>query len=136
MEETSSSEDAGGVRVVRVFSRLNIGGPAVHVILLSAGLRPLGYETRLVVGQESAREGNMLSLATEKNVVCEQVAGLGREIAPLSDLRALVGLHRLFRAWRPTIVHTHTAKAGLLGRIAARTARVPVVVHTYHGQVL
>ncbi len=122
--------------MVRVFSRLNIGGPAVHVILLSAGLRPLGYETRLVVGQESAREGNMLSLATEKNVVCEQVAGLGREIAPLSDLRALVGLHRLFRAWRPTIVHTHTAKAGLLGRIAARTARVPVVVHTYHGHVL
>jgi glycosyltransferase involved in cell wall biosynthesis len=122
--------------VVRVFSRLNIGGPAVHVILLSAGLRPRGYETRLVVGQESEREGNMLPLAAEKDVVCEQVAGLGREIAPLSDLRALVGLQRLFRAWRPTIVHTHTAKAGVLGRIAARAARVPIVVHTYHGHVL
>jgi len=133
---TSSDEGAGGVRVVRVFSRLNIGGPAVHVILLSAGLRPRGYETRLVVGQESEREGNMLPLAAEKDVVCEQVAGLGREIAPLSDLRALVGLQRLFRAWRPTIVHTHTAKAGVLGRIAARAARVPVVVHTYHGHVL
>jgi glycosyltransferase involved in cell wall biosynthesis len=134
--KTSSDERAGGIRVVRLFSRLNIGGPAVHVILLSAGLRPLGYETRLLIGKESAREGNMLSLAAEKDVVCEQVAGLGRDIAPLSDLRALFGLRRLCRAWRPTIVHTHTAKAGLLGRIAARAARVPIVVHTYHGHVL
>ena len=94
----------------------------MHVILLSAGLRPLGYETRLVVGRESPREGNMLALAAEKNVACEAMAGLGREIAPLPDLRALVGLHRLLRAWRPTIVHTHTAKAGLLGRLAARAA--------------
>jgi glycosyltransferase involved in cell wall biosynthesis len=106
------------------------------VILLSAGLRPLGYDTRLVVGRESPREGNMLPLAAEKNVVCESMVGLGREIAPLSDLRALVGLHRLMRAWRPEIVHTHTAKAGVLGRVAARAAGVPTVVHTYHGHVL
>jgi glycosyltransferase involved in cell wall biosynthesis len=124
------------VRVIRVFSRLNIGGPSVHVILLSAGLRPLGYETRLVVGRESPREGNLLSLAAEKSVECEAMGGLGREIAPLQDLRALFGLVRLLRAWRPAIVHTHTAKAGLLGRIAARAAGVPVVVHTYHGHVL
>jgi len=119
-----------------VFSRLNIGGPAVHVILLSAGLRPLGYDTRLVVGRESEREGNMLPLAAEKSVECERVAGLGREISPLQDLRALVGLHRIFRQWKPAIVHTHTAKAGLLGRLAARAAGVPVVVHTFHGHVL
>jgi glycosyltransferase involved in cell wall biosynthesis len=122
--------------VLRLFSRLNIGGPSVHVVLLSAGLRPLGYETRLVVGRESAREGNMLALAEQKGVACEAVAGLGREIAPLRDVRALVGLRRLMRAWKPTIVHTHTAKAGLLGRLAARSAGVPFVVHTYHGHVL
>ena len=121
---------------MRLFSRLNIGGPAVHVVLLSAGLRPLGYETRLIVGREAPREGNMLDLAAEKSVVCERMAGLGREIAPLSDLRALFGLHRLLRAWRPAIIHTHTAKAGLLGRVAARGARVPIVVHTFHGHVL
>src|SRR5512143_1471420 len=124
------------VRVVRVFSRLNIGGPSVHVILLSADLRALGYQTRLVVGQESLREGNMLPLAAEKQVTCEAMAGLGREIAPLSDARALVGLVRLMRVWKPAIVHTHTAKAGLLGRLAARAAGVPTVVHTYHGHVL
>jgi glycosyltransferase involved in cell wall biosynthesis len=64
------------------------------------------------------------------------MAGLGREIAPLRDLVALAGLVRLMRAWRPAIVHTHTAKAGLLGRVAARVARVPVRVHTFHGHVL
>ena len=78
----------------------------------------------------------MLALAAEKNVTCEAMAGLGREIAPLSDLRALVGLFRLMRAWRPEIVHTHTAKAGLLGRLAALAAGIPTVVHTYHGHVL
>jgi glycosyltransferase involved in cell wall biosynthesis len=124
------------VRVVRVFSRLNVGGPSVHVILLSSDLRALGYQTRLVVGRESPREGNMLPLAAEKQVTCEAMAGLGREIAPLSDARALVGLVRLMRAWKPAIVHTHTAKAGLLGRLAARAAGVPIVVHTYHGHVL
>ena len=125
-----------GARVLRLFSRLNIGGPSLHVILLSQGLRPLGYETRLVVGRESPREGNLLALAAERGVACESMAGLGREIAPLQDLRALFGLVRLMRTWRPAIVHTHTAKAGLLGRLAARAARVPTVVHTFHGHVL
>jgi len=78
----------------------------------------------------------MLALAAEKNVACETMAGLGREIAPLQDLRALAGLRRLVRAWRPHIVHTHTAKAGLLGRLAARAAGVPTIVHTFHGHVL
>ena len=130
--------EAGGprARVLRLFSRLNIGGPSVHVILLSQGLRPLGYDTRLVIGRESKHEGNMLGLAAERGVDCETMSGLGREIAPLSDTRALFGLVRLMRAWRPAIVHTHTAKAGLLGRIAARAARVPTVVHTFHGHVL
>ncbi len=136
MIHASGGGDANAVRVLRIFSRLNIGGPSLHVILLSAGLRPLGYDTRLVVGRESPREGNMLELAASKNVVCERMAGLGREIVPLQDLRALFGLTRLMRRWRPDVVHTHTAKAGLLGRVAALAAGVPIVVHTYHGHVL
>ncbi len=136
MVDASGGADASGVRVLRIFSRLNIGGPSLHVILLTAGLRSLGYEPRLVVGKESPREGNMTALAVSKSVSCERMAGLGREIAPLQDLRALVGLARLMRSWRPAIVHTHTAKAGVLGRLAARAAGVPIVVHTYHGHVL
>src|SRR5262249_39653015 len=96
------------------------------------GLEHRGYRTRLVVGKETAREGNMLSLAAAKGVRCEAMAGLGREIQPVADVRAFVGLVRLIRDFRPAIVHTHTAKAGLLGRLAG----VPVVVHTFHGHVL
>ena len=126
----------GPIRVVRLFSRLNIGGPSIHVILLTAGLEQRGYRTRLLVGQEAPREGNMLPFAAERGVACEPIPGLGREIAPLSDFRAFWSLYRLLREFRPEIVHTHTAKAGLLGRLAARLAGVPIVVHTFHGHVL
>jgi glycosyltransferase involved in cell wall biosynthesis len=77
-----------------------------------------------------------MDLAMERRVDVVTLSGLGREIRPLADLRALVGLVRLVRRFRPHVVHTHTAKAGVLGRVAARLARVPVVVHTYHGHVL
>src|SRR5512134_596272 len=126
----------GGIKVVRLFSRLNIGGPSVHVILLTAGLEARGYRTRLVVGQESTQEGNLLDLAAAKGVRCERLDALGREIRVLSDVRALWGLYRVIRDFQPSVVHTHAAKAGLLGRLAARLAGVPVVVHTYHGHVL
>jgi glycosyltransferase involved in cell wall biosynthesis len=122
--------------VLRVFSRLNIGGPAVHVILLTAGLAGRGYDTRLIVGHEAPREGNMLDLAAAKGVTCLRLPGLGREIRPWNDARALLHLRRAIREFRPHVVHTHTAKAGLLGRLAARLERVPVTVHTYHGHVL
>jgi glycosyltransferase involved in cell wall biosynthesis len=136
MTDSPVTAKPGGIRVVRLFSRLNIGGPAIHVILLTAGLEQKGYRTRLVVGKETPREGNMLSLAAAKGVQCEAMAGLGREIQPVADVRAFLGLVRLIREFRPAIVHTHTAKAGLLGRLAARLTGVPVVVHTFHGHVL
>ena len=125
-----------GVRVLRIFSRLNVGGPSVHVILLTAGLKDRGYETQLVIGQESPREGNLFDLAARKGVACVAMPGLGREVRPWRDLRALLGLYRMMRTFRPHIVHTHTAKAGMLGRLAARVAGVPIVVHTFHGHVL
>ncbi|MCU0241743.1 MAG: glycosyltransferase family 4 protein [Vicinamibacteria bacterium] len=124
------------VRVMRLFSRLNIGGPSLHVIYLAAHLDARGYETRLVVGQEEPHEGNFQDLARECGVTCLQVKALGRAIRPRADLRALFELYRLMRRERPVIVHTHTAKAGVLGRIAARLSGVPIVVHTYHGHVL
>lgn len=136
MTDLEASPARRGVRVLRLFSRLNVGGPSVHVILLTAGLEDRGYETRLVIGQESPREGNLFDLAARKGVDCIALPGLGREVRPWRDLRALIGLYRMMRRFRPQIVHTHTAKAGMLGRLAARAARVPVVVHTFHGHVL
>jgi len=131
-----NQETAAPTRVLRLFSRLNVGGPSIHVILLTAGLAAKGYTTRLVIGTEAPHEGNLLDLATQKGVACEAMPSLGREIRPFSDARALLALYRLMRSFEPHIVHTHAAKAGLLGRLAARLAGVPVVVHTYHGHVL
>jgi glycosyltransferase involved in cell wall biosynthesis len=136
MHQERRAPSPGTTRVVRLFSRLNIGGPSVHVILLTAGLREKGYETRLIVGREAPSEGNLLDMARQMGIEVEQLGGLGREIRPVADLFTLWQLYRVIRECRPAIVHTHTAKAGVLGRIAARLAGVPVVVHTYHGHVL
>jgi glycosyltransferase involved in cell wall biosynthesis len=123
------------VRVVRVIGRLNVGGPALHATLLTERLDPERYDSLLVAGTEGAEEGNHLVLRgrpLERLVVLPR---LSREIRPGRDLRVLGELVRLLRHVRPDVVHTHTAKAGALGRVAARLAGVPVVVHTYHGHV-
>jgi len=123
-------------RVVRIIARLNIGGPAIHVILLTAKLRTIsGYETVLVKGTEGAGEGDMLDLAADFGVTPVLVPSLGREIRWWDDLVAFWKILRLIRRERPDIVHTHTAKAGLLGRAAAWLAGVPLIVHTFHGHV-
>lgn len=122
------------IRICRVITRLNIGGPAQHVILLTSGLSEQ-FETLLVAGREETGEGNMLDLARAKGIQPFLIPELGREIRPLHDTVAFVKLYRLFQQWRPHLVHTHTAKAGALGRLAARAARVPVVVHTFHGHI-
>ncbi len=130
------SETEPRLRIARVISRLNVGGPAIHAILLTAGLDPGAFESRLYVGAPGAAEGDMLPLAHARGVRPIAVTGLGRSIHPGRDLTALRRLLREFRAFRPHIVHTHAAKAGALGRLAARLARVPVTVHTFHGHVL
>ncbi len=122
-------------RVLRVIARLNIGGPAIHVSLLAARLDPARYRTTLVYGSEARDEGSMRDLAEGGQVETIHLPELGRAISPWSDLRALARLVRLMRRLRPTIVHTHTSKAGLVGRLAARLAGVPIVVHTFHGHV-
>lgn len=121
---------------MRIFSRLNIGGPSLHVIHLCAGLVQFGFETELVVGRTDEHEGDFLDLAQARGVDLSTVSDLGRTVRPRNDLRALIHLYRLMRLKKPVIVHTHTAKAGALGRMAALVARVPVVLHTYHGHVL
>jgi glycosyltransferase involved in cell wall biosynthesis len=123
------------IRVLRLFSRLNIGGPAIHVILATAGLDRRRYESHLVVGREGQREGNFFDLAHAKGVNFRVIPSFVRRINPVLDAITLARLYRLMKRERPDIVHTHTAKAGALGRIAARMAKVPVVVHTFHGSV-
>jgi len=130
------------VKIVRVIARLNIGGPARHVTLLADGLHTHGYDTSLVHGEPEPSEGSfddLLSGGTRSI----KLSGLGRSVRPWTDLRVFAQLVRIMFHERPDIVHTHTAKAGVLGRLAAaafnatrpRPARA-LVVHTFHGHVL
>lgn len=121
-------------KVVRIIARLNVGGPAVHVILLAHHLRA-DYQTILVSGVETEREGNMLPIAQRMGVDIVRIPELGREISLKDDLVSLAKLVRLIAREKPDIVHTHTAKAGVVGRVAAWLCRVPVIVHTFHGHV-
>jgi hypothetical protein len=108
----------------------------MHVTNLAAALNHGSWGTRLIAGRIEEEEGDMAYYAEERGVKVTYVPEMARSISPLADLKTLWGLYRLFRQERPEVVHTHTAKAGTLGRIAAVLARVPVVIHTYHGHVL
>jgi glycosyltransferase involved in cell wall biosynthesis len=130
------------VRVLRLITRLNIGGPSIQAIALSDRLSARGFTTRLAHGALGAGEGDMRYLLPA-SVDVEYIPSLHREISPASDARAVARVLALIREFRPRIVHTHMAKAGAVGRVAAlihnrtspRDARVKVV-HTYHGHVL
>ena len=116
-----------------------MGGPALHVAYLTAGLRERGYDTTLVAGTLARGEDSMAFVAEGLGVDVVSIPELGREISPLRDVFATIRLAALIRKERPQILHTHTAKAGTVGRVAAilaGRARPPIVVHTFHGHVL
>jgi glycosyltransferase involved in cell wall biosynthesis len=122
------------IRVARIIARLNVGGPAIHVCNLTSKLAS-PFISRLYVGEVGANEEEMVDVVQRVGVQPIRVAGLGRAIRP-GDMAALWHLIAEFRAFQPHIVHTHTAKAGTLGRLAARAVGAPIVVHTFHGHVL
>src|SRR5918999_6201306 len=120
------------VRVIHVVTRMNVGGPARHLITLLPLLRERGFETLLVYGAADPAEGE-LRPERERFI---RLPMLRRAIGPIADLRALSRLTRLMRRLRPDVVHTHMAKGGAPGRVGASRSRVPAVVHTFHGHVL
>lgn len=122
-------------KIIRLISRLNVGGPVIHVTLLTRHFQSSDWQSLLVTGTHGANEGDMSYLTAQYGVKPLIMPDLGREISPLKDLRILISLLRLLRRERPDIVHTHTAKAGTLGRLAALLTRVPRVYHTFHGHV-
>ena len=127
------------IKVLRVIARLNVGGPALHVAYLTQGLAARGYDTILVAGSLARGEESMAHIAEGRGVSIVDLDALHREVAPLNDLRAVFQLAALIRRERPAILHTHTAKAGAVGRTAALLAggaRPRVIVHTFHGHVL
>ncbi|NNF29718.1 MAG: glycosyltransferase, partial [Gemmatimonadetes bacterium] len=123
------------IRVHRVIARMNVGGPALHVTHLSQALAS-HCRTTLVVGAPGPGERDMTDHARSRGIDVRVVPSLGPELRAGHDVRALWTLVRLFRRERPHIVHSHTAKAGALARMAAVAAGVPVRIHTFHGHVL
>src|SRR5712692_4444319 len=122
-------------RVIHVITRLNVGGPALMATLLTERLESVGYGCLLVAGIEGSREGNYLALHRKRLENLLVLPALRRELQVFPDVAALASLIRLLRRGKPDIVHTHTAKAGALARLAASLTRVPVIIHTYHGHV-
>lgn len=123
------------IKVMRIITRLNIGGPARHAIILNEGLEAEDIDTILVTGSPDENEGDMTYLAKEKGLKITTIPELGRSIKLWGDVTALWRLFRIIRKERPDIVHTHTAKAGALGRCAAVACGVPVKIHSFHGHV-
>jgi glycosyltransferase involved in cell wall biosynthesis len=135
----TTPSDAPRVKILRVIARLNMGGPALHVAYLTEGLTKRGYDTTLVSGSLARGEDSMAFVADARGVEVVRIDELGREISPLRDLLATIRLAKLIRRERPQILHTHTAKAGTVGRVAALLAgsrKPPIIVHTFHGHVL
>lgn len=120
-------------KIIRVITRLNVGGPAQHAILLTSSLRSRNFDCQLITGVVDPPEGDMMALARQLDVTPVVIPTLRNRIAPLGDFLSLVRLIRLFLRERPEIVHLHLFKARILGGIAARLTRVPIVVETFHG---
>lgn len=123
------------IRVVHVLTRTNVGGPSVMLLDLLDGLDGERFVQTVVRGATVPEEGDYLEGRTVRAEVVT-IGGLRRSLGPVAELRSLYEMVRTLRRLKPDIVHTHMAKAGVIGRIAAVIARVPVRVHTFHGHIL
>jgi len=121
-------------KVLRIFNRLVVGGPVLNVTYLTKYMAP-EFETLLVVGEKESHEKSAEHLASQLGIQYVTIKGMGRSLNPASDYFAYKELRKLVRQFGPDIVHTHAAKPGALGRMAASAEKVPVIVHTFHGHV-
>lgn len=121
------------MRIVHVITRLIIGGAQENTLLTCEGLSARGHEVFLISGPTEGPEGSLAGRARAGQYHFEELPSLVRQVSPMRDFSALRSLRRTFELLRPDVVHTHSSKAGVLGRIAADLAGVPLIVHTIHG---
>lgn len=132
----SPAGHAQKVRVMRIIARMNVGGPAVQVSGLMRGLDTSVFEHELVTGYCAADEADYLEKVA-LDVKAIRIDGLGRSIKPRADLTALFAIIKEIRRFKPDVIHTHTAKAGVVGRIASiLSGHKSIRVHTFHGHLL
>lgn len=120
-------------RILRVITRLNVGGPAMHVTVADRGLRARGWETLLAFGNVEPDEVEID--VDDLDLPLARVAGLARPVRPLADLRAAIGIASLIRRHRPDVIHSHLSKAGLITRSVALATSRAIRIHTFHGTV-
>jgi len=121
-------------KILRIHNRLIVGGPTLNVLYLAKYLAP-EFETLLIVGEKESHEKDASFLADQMGIKTISVPDMGRSIHPFWDYKAYNQLKKIIRRFRPDVVHTHAAKPGAIGRMAASSLKVPVIVHTYHGHV-
>jgi glycosyltransferase involved in cell wall biosynthesis len=121
---------------MRIIARMNVGGPAVQVSGLMREFNTVNFDHRLYTGFCTSDEADYLdTVATDINAI--RVEGLGRHVSLAGDIKAFISIVKSIREFKPHIIHTHTAKAGLLGRIASIVSLQPSIrVHTFHGHLL
>jgi glycosyltransferase involved in cell wall biosynthesis len=121
-------------KVLRILNRFNVGGPIYNAVYLSKYM-PSNYETMLIGGQIDETEESSLFIAQNEGLNPYVIQEMRRNINPFADRKALKKIKEIIGDFKPDIVHTHASKAGVLGRKAAFSLKVPVVVHTFHGHV-
>jgi len=133
--KTKAAPDNEQIRVLHIITRMIVGGAQENTLLSAVGLDAMPeYDVTLMSGIDKGREGELLSQARER-LRLEIVAEMGRSINPFSDFVAFLKIYRHIKKNRYHIVHTHSSKAGVLGRIAAWMAGTPIIVHTLHSLV-
>lgn len=121
------------MRIMHIITRLILGGAQENTVLSVLGQRDLGHEVLLVSGPTTGPEGTLVPDVKGYGLPFAEVQSLVRSIHPLRDLQAYGDLGRQIKDWRPDVVHTHSSKAGVIGRLAASGKSVPAVIHTIHG---
>ncbi len=121
------------IKIIRIITRLSISGSSQHVMEMAAMFNSGRYSTTVIYGNVESYEQDNLYLAKNLELDMINLSRMKREISPINDILTIWNLWRIMRKIKPDIVHTHTAKAGLVGRLAAWLAGVPVIIHTFHG---
>lgn len=121
------------LKILNIVTRLNIGGVSIHVVQISQMFNSCPYSSTVLYGDNETNEQDMLYLAKEYDFPMIKLPSLGRSINPLEDFLLIWKVFRVIKKLKPDIVHTHTAKAGFIGRAAAWMAKTPIILHTFHG---
>ncbi len=122
------------IKIVRVFNRFILGGPSLNVSFLTQFLSS-SFETKLIIGSKDTDEQEAVELIKRYGIEFTEVTEMKRAINLIEDFKAYIKIKQIIKDTNPSIVHTHASKPGAIGRMAASSCKVPIILHTYHGHV-